>query len=66
MSSVSEEKVEVLRRYEQEKINKILSKYVEFCGKVWLLYLIVSCKILAFAPNIDPFVALGKSRDSQS
>ncbi|KAA0036349.1 putative U-box domain-containing protein 50 isoform X1 [Cucumis melo var. makuwa] len=34
VSSVSEEKVEVLRRYEQEKINKILSKYVDFCGKV--------------------------------
>ncbi|XP_031742359.1 putative U-box domain-containing protein 50 isoform X2 [Cucumis sativus] len=34
VSSVSEEKVEVLRRYEQEKINKLLSKYVDFCGKV--------------------------------
>ncbi|CAK9320541.1 unnamed protein product [Citrullus colocynthis] len=33
-SSISEEKVEVLRRYEQEKIDKLLSKYVDFCGKV--------------------------------
>ncbi|XP_038882164.1 putative U-box domain-containing protein 50 [Benincasa hispida] len=33
-SSVSEDKVKVLRRYEQEKIDKLLSKYVDFCGKV--------------------------------
>ncbi|XP_050205442.1 putative U-box domain-containing protein 50 [Mercurialis annua] len=33
-SSVSEEKLQVLRRYEQEKIEKLLSKYISFCGKV--------------------------------
>ena len=33
-SSVSEEKLEVLRKYEDQKINKLLSKYVTFCGKV--------------------------------
>ncbi|XP_023518889.1 putative U-box domain-containing protein 50 [Cucurbita pepo subsp. pepo] len=33
-SSVSEDKVKVLRKYEQEKIDKLLSKYVDFCGKV--------------------------------
>lgn len=33
-SSVSEEKLEVLRKYEQEKIEKLLFKYIAFCGKV--------------------------------
>uniref|UniRef100_A0A1J3EW90 RING-type E3 ubiquitin transferase n=1 Tax=Noccaea caerulescens TaxID=107243 RepID=A0A1J3EW90_NOCCA len=33
-SSVSEEKLEVLRKYEDQKINKLLSKYVTFCGKL--------------------------------
>jgi hypothetical protein len=33
-SVVSEEKLEVLRRFEQEKIDKLLSKYIAFCGKV--------------------------------
>ncbi|KAF8091195.1 hypothetical protein N665_0451s0008 [Sinapis alba] len=33
-SSVSEEKLEVLRNYEDQKINKLLSKYVTFCGKL--------------------------------
>ncbi|ESQ31308.1 hypothetical protein EUTSA_v10003671mg [Eutrema salsugineum] len=33
-SSVSEEKLEVLRKYEEQKINKLLSKYVTFCGKL--------------------------------
>ncbi|KAF5454398.1 hypothetical protein F2P56_024067 [Juglans regia] len=33
-SVVSEEKLEVLRKYEQEKIDKLLSKYITFCGKV--------------------------------
>lgn len=32
--SVSEEKLQILRKDEQEKINKLLSKYVAFCGKV--------------------------------
>ncbi|XP_012081674.1 putative U-box domain-containing protein 50 [Jatropha curcas] len=33
-SSVSEEKLQVLRKYEQEKIEKLLSKFITFCGKV--------------------------------
>ncbi|CAH2043333.1 unnamed protein product [Thlaspi arvense] len=33
-SSVSEEKLQVLRKYEEQKINKLLSKYVTFCGKL--------------------------------
>ncbi|KAH0996046.1 hypothetical protein GBA52_019910 [Prunus armeniaca] len=33
-SFVSNEKLKILRKYEQEKIDKILSKYVAFCGKV--------------------------------
>lgn len=32
--SVSEENLQILRKDEQEKINKLLSKYVAFCGKV--------------------------------
>ncbi|QCD90717.1 Rossmann-like alpha/beta/alpha sandwich fold [Vigna unguiculata] len=32
--SVSEEKLQILRKDEQEKINKLFSKYVAFCGKV--------------------------------
>eukprot|EP00257_Ricinus_communis_P023674 XP_015583724.1 putative U-box domain-containing protein 50 isoform X1 [Ricinus communis] len=32
-SSVSEEKLQVLRKYEHEKIEKLLSKYIAFCGK---------------------------------
>ncbi|CAH8374980.1 unnamed protein product [Eruca vesicaria subsp. sativa] len=32
-SSVSEEKLQVLRKYEDQKINKLLSKYVTFCKK---------------------------------
>ncbi|KAJ4878634.1 U-box domain-containing protein kinase family protein [Raphanus sativus] len=33
-SSVSEEKLEVLRKYEDQKTNKLLSNYVTFCGKL--------------------------------
>ncbi|KAK2656594.1 hypothetical protein Ddye_009646 [Dipteronia dyeriana] len=33
-SSVSDEKLQVLRRYEEEKTDKLLSKYIAFCGKV--------------------------------
>ncbi|CAN8264237.1 unnamed protein product [Cochlearia groenlandica] len=33
-SSMSEEKLQVLRKYEEQKINKLLSNYVTFCGKV--------------------------------
>ncbi|XP_050150495.1 putative U-box domain-containing protein 50 [Malus sylvestris] len=33
-ASVSDEKLKILRRYEQEKIDKILSKYIAFCGNV--------------------------------
>ncbi|KAK8673004.1 hypothetical protein V6N13_111360 [Hibiscus sabdariffa] len=33
-STVSEEKLEILRKYEQEKTDKLLSKYIAFCGKV--------------------------------
>ncbi|KAL9815520.1 putative U-box domain-containing protein 50, protein kinase RLK-Pelle-RLCK-IXb family [Arabidopsis thaliana] len=33
-SSVSEEKLQVLRKYEDQKIDKLLSKYITFCGKV--------------------------------
>ncbi|XP_065873460.1 putative U-box domain-containing protein 50 [Euphorbia lathyris] len=33
-SSVSEEKLQLLRNYEKEKIEKLLSKYIAFCGKV--------------------------------
>ncbi|XP_010484349.1 PREDICTED: putative U-box domain-containing protein 50 [Camelina sativa] len=33
-SSVSEEKLQVLRQYEEQKINKLLSKYITFCGKL--------------------------------
>lgn len=33
-SSVSDEKLGVLRKYEEEKTNKLLSKYMAFCGKV--------------------------------
>lgn len=33
-SSVSDEKLEVLRKYEEEKMNKLLAKYIAFCGKV--------------------------------
>ncbi|GAV70071.1 U-box domain-containing protein/Pkinase_Tyr domain-containing protein [Cephalotus follicularis] len=33
-SAVSDEKLEVLKFYEQEKIDKLLSKYITFCGKV--------------------------------
>ncbi|KAF2285282.1 hypothetical protein GH714_042324 [Hevea brasiliensis] len=33
-NSVSEEKLLVLRKYEQEKIEKLISKYISFCGKV--------------------------------
>ncbi|XP_027360013.1 putative U-box domain-containing protein 50 [Abrus precatorius] len=32
--SVNEEKLEILRKNDQEKINKLLSKYIAFCGKV--------------------------------
>ncbi|KAL6225069.1 hypothetical protein ACLB2K_003921 [Fragaria x ananassa] len=32
-SSVSDEKLKILRKLEQEKIDKILSKYITFCGK---------------------------------
>ncbi|XP_019418140.1 PREDICTED: putative U-box domain-containing protein 50 [Lupinus angustifolius] len=33
-NSINDEKLEVLRKYEEEKINKLLSKYVALCGKV--------------------------------
>ncbi|XP_048334445.2 putative U-box domain-containing protein 50 [Ziziphus jujuba] len=33
-SSLSDEKLEVLKKYEKEKINNLLSKYIAFCGKV--------------------------------
>ncbi|XP_021799900.1 putative U-box domain-containing protein 50 isoform X2 [Prunus avium] len=33
-SCVSDAKLKILRKYEQEKIDKILSKYIAFCGKV--------------------------------
>lgn len=33
-SSVSDEKLGVLRKYEEDKTNKLLSKYMAFCGKV--------------------------------
>lgn len=33
-SSVSEEVLEVLKKNEQEKIDRLLSKYIAFCGKV--------------------------------
>ncbi|PRQ48467.1 putative transferase, protein kinase RLK-Pelle-RLCK-IXb family [Rosa chinensis] len=33
-SSVSDEKLEVLMKYEQEKIDKLLHKYLAFCGQV--------------------------------
>ncbi|GMH24670.1 hypothetical protein Nepgr_026513 [Nepenthes gracilis] len=33
-NAVSDEKLEILRKYEQEKIDKILSKYMAVCGKV--------------------------------
>ncbi|KAF9678199.1 hypothetical protein SADUNF_Sadunf07G0010200 [Salix dunnii] len=33
-SSPSDEKLKVLRKYEQGKINKLLSKYIAFCGKM--------------------------------
>ncbi|TXG60079.1 hypothetical protein EZV62_014652 [Acer yangbiense] len=33
-SSVSDEKLQVLRKYEERKIDKLLSKYKAFCGKV--------------------------------
>ncbi|KAK7250930.1 hypothetical protein RIF29_33719 [Crotalaria pallida] len=31
--SVNDEKLEVLKKHEEEKINKLLSKYVALCGK---------------------------------
>lgn len=39
VSAVSEEKLEVLRKYEQEKTDKLLSKYIAFCGKVLFICL---------------------------
>ncbi|KAL5556567.1 hypothetical protein UlMin_038803 [Ulmus minor] len=33
-SSVSDEKLEVLMKYEKEKMDKLLSKYMSFCGQV--------------------------------
>ncbi|WCJ31998.1 U-box domain-containing protein kinase family protein [Euphorbia peplus] len=33
-SSVSEEKLQLLRNYEKEKIDKLFSKYIAFCGTV--------------------------------
>ncbi|BBH05808.1 U-box domain-containing protein kinase family protein [Prunus dulcis] len=33
-SSLSDEKLEVLMKYEQEKIDKLLSKYISSCGQV--------------------------------
>lgn len=38
-SSVSEEKLQVLRKYEEQKIDKLLSKYITFCGKVCPFFL---------------------------
>lgn len=33
-SAISDEKLEVLKKYEKEKIDKLLSKYTSFCGEV--------------------------------
>ncbi|EXC35472.1 Putative U-box domain-containing protein 50 [Morus notabilis] len=33
-SAVSDEKLDVLKRYEKERIDKLLSKYISFCGEV--------------------------------
>lgn len=32
-SSVSDEKLKILRTYEKEKLNELLSKYIAFCRK---------------------------------
>lgn len=32
-SSMSDEKLKILRKYEKEKLNELLSKYIAFCGK---------------------------------
>lgn len=39
-SSVSEEKLEVLKKIEQGKIDGFLSKYITFCGKVRVFMLL--------------------------
>lgn len=33
-SSVSDDKIQILRKCEQEKIDKLLSRYIAFCGKL--------------------------------
>lgn len=50
-SAVSEEKLEVLKKFEQEKIDKFLSKYITFCGKV-------KAEILKVKKNDEPIQKL--------
>lgn len=79
-SVVSEEKLEVFRRYEQAKIDKLLSDFVTYCGKVWFpppplhIFSLVASRdsgsYLLYTPKIFqnfPFVHItGKGRDIQS
>lgn len=44
-SFVNDEKVEVLNKYEKEKMDKLLSEYKSFCGKV-LISLFLFCLII--------------------
>lgn len=37
-TSVSDEKLEVLRKYEEEKTDNLLSKYIAFCATAKVLY----------------------------
>ncbi|KAG7968093.1 hypothetical protein I3843_08G134500 [Carya illinoinensis] len=50
-SVVSEEKLEVLKKYEREKIDKLLSNYITFCGKV-------KCETLKVEKNDEPIQRL--------
>lgn len=34
-SCVNDEKLEALNKYEKEKMDKLLSEYISFCGKVF-------------------------------
>ncbi|KAF9608644.1 hypothetical protein IFM89_010428 [Coptis chinensis] len=47
-SAVNDEKLEVLRMFEQEKISKLLSKYMAFCGKV------IKVEVLKFDNSEQP------------
>lgn len=47
-TSVSDEKLEVLKKYEKETIDKLLSKYLSFCGKVWSTPILILILILIF------------------